>query len=189
MNEKGFTLVEILVALVAGGLLLGSISWVIAGLSDDLKATEKWDQDLQISTTASLLDDILTDARFSDASSRPLSRSRRKLAFQMQAPLSIGRQGYVEAQLVVEHDAKGENLKLLLPGQELPEAILLSDMKDIKLHYEVNANDDGSPAFLKKIEIAISDQSGSEPQTLSIRPRVNAVGACIFDLISQRCRT
>ncbi len=189
MNEKGFTLIEILVALVAGGLLLGSISWVIAGLSDDLKATEQWDQDLQISITANLLDDILKDARFSDASSRPLSRSRRTLEFLMQAPLSLGKQGYLEAQLIVERDAKGENLKLLLPGQELPEAILLSDMKDIELRYEVNANEDGSPAFLKKIEIAISDQSGSEPQTIVVRPRVNAVGACIFDLISQRCRT
>lgn len=189
MNEKGFTLVETLVALISGGLLLGSISWVISGLSDDLKATEQLDQGFQLSSAANLLDDVLADGRFLDSSSRPLSRSPQALEFQMLAPLSIGQRGYVDARLVVERSTNGENLKLQWPEQELPETILLSDMKDIELSYEVDTNDDGAPAFLKKIEIAITDQAGSEMQTVSVRPRINAVGACVFDLISQRCRT
>lgn len=190
MNEKGFTLVETLVALIAGGLLLGSISWVIAGLSDDLKATEQLDKGAQLSTTAMLLENVLADGRFLDSSSRPLSRSSRGLEFQMLAPLSTGKRGYVDARLAVERSANGEDLALEWPGSDLPRNILLSNMRDIELRYEVNTNSDaGTPAFLSKIEIAITDQIGSEAQILSVRPRINAVGACVFDLISQRCRT
>ncbi len=190
MNERGFTLVETLVALIAGGLLLGSISWVIAGLSDDLKATEQLDKEFQLSSAVIVLDDVLADGRFLDASSRALSRSSQALEFQMLAPLSIGKRGYVNARLVVERSRNGENLTLQWPGQGLPETILLSGMKDIELRYEVDTNDnDGAPAFLKKIEFAVADHTGSEMQILSVRPRINAVGACIFDLISQRCRT
>ncbi len=137
-----------------------------------------------------LLDDVIASGRFLDSSSRPLSRSSRTLEFQMLAPLSIGKRGYVDARLVVERSSNGENLTLQWPGQDLPESILLSGKKDIELRYDVDTNDDGNtPTFLKKIEIAITDQIGSEIQTLSVRPRINAVGACIFDLIAQRCRT
>lgn len=190
MNERGFTLVETLVSLIAGGLLLGSISWIIAGLSDDLKTTEELDQELQISDAADLLEDILADGRFLNASSEPLSRSSQVLQFQMLAPLSIGKRGYVDARLMVERSSSGESLKLHWPGQELPQTILLSGMQDIELRYEVDTSENGgAPTFLKKVEIAVTDQIGSEMQTLTVRPRINAVGACVFDLISQRCRT
>lgn len=189
MNDRGFTLVEVLVALIAGGLLLGSISWMISGLSDDLKATERLDRELQISNAANLLDEILIDGRFFNGSSQALPRSPELLEFQMHAPLSLSKKGYILSQLFVDRTANGARLKLGFPGQGLPETILLSNVEDIELRYETSVAVDGDPAFLKKIEIAIINREGSEPQTLSIRPRINAVGACIFDLISQRCRT
>ncbi|MEO9599805.1 type II secretion system protein [Parasphingorhabdus sp.] len=189
MNEKGFTLVETLVALVVGGLLLGSISWVIAGLSNDLKVTEQSDRDFQTSIVANLLDDLLADGRFSDASSRPLLRSPRILEFQMRAPLSIGQSGYIDARLVVERDAQGESLKLDFPGQEISETVLLSEMEEIVFHYAVDQSANVELIFLKKIEIAVDDSSGSEPQIIVVHPHVNALGACVFDLISQQCRT
>lgn len=188
MNEKGFTLVETLVSLVAGSFLLGSISWVIAGVGDDLRSMEQSQDGLKASQAADLLNDILSDARFLDVNSAALPRSSSELKFRTPAPLALGRSGYLGAQLIVVGNRDDRTLVLQWPEGNLPETILLSAKQDIELRYTATSDSNG-PQFLKKIEISIEDREERDPQIISVRPRINAVGACIFDPISQQCRT
>lgn len=182
MNEKGFTLVEVLVSLVAGGLLLGSLSWVISGLSDDLRQTELSRADIELSRTSTLLTDALTSARFMDSKALSLPRSPQKLSFKMHSPAALG-SGYIDAQLSVAKSVTGQSLTLEWPNQDLPEVLLLSEMENIELQYVAEEDN----RFLQSITIAWN--TASNAQEITMHPKINAVGACIFDPISQRCRT
>lgn len=184
MSEKGFTLVEVLVALVVGSLLLGSISWVLGGLSDDLRGTESQSNVLQNVQTSQLLENILSDARFSSADGESMQRSATNLAFRMTAPMALERRGYIDAELSVHAGQDGKSLALHWPDQDLEEISLLSGMDDIELQYDAK-----NAAFLNKITIIYLEQGADENRQLILRPKINAKGACIFDPISQRCRT
>lgn len=182
MNEKGFTLVEVLVALVAGGLLLASISWVIAGLGDDLKEAENSGASAEILSLSGSLDDLLGGARFSDEAGNILPRSDQSLSFRTRMPMAMGG-AMARASLIVQRGQDGQALVLDWPGQNVAATELISKTKGITLGYQLKED----PRFLNKITISIEGNEGSE--NLTIVPHIDTHGACIFDPISQRCRT
>lgn len=188
MNEKGFTLIEVLVSLVVGAMLLGSVSWIISGLAKDLKVSENIEQPKTVLQTGALLENILSDGRFVDQSGRAMPRTANSLDFEMRAPEVLGRPGFISSKLVVIKNALGESLVLQLPGTDLPETLLLNNMDSISLSYKAASGPQDPSPFVRRIAITFKAKHRTEEQTINIRPRINAVGGCIFDPISQQCR-
>jgi len=189
MNEKGFTLVETLAALVVGAMLLGSISWVISGLTRDLTVAEVSDQTREISQASVILNRILSSARFTDQDGNNLARSNNFLTFEMPAPDALRQSGYVRAALSSEQSAGGRALFVEFPDTNFPKSRILDGVKSVSLEF-VEKDDQSKPgSFLRKIKVSILVEAGNEPHLINIHPKIDSVGACIFDVISQRCRS
>jgi len=189
MKQNGFTLIETLVALVIGAMLLGSISWVISGLVKDLKAAEQSQEPRAMLDAAKLLENILGSARFADGDGKTLPRDAEKLAFEMQAPAVLGRRGYISANLAAVQALNGKSLVLSLPGSDLPDTIVLDSAEDIELAYETDSNQISSDPYIRQIDISVQWNAEKEAKVLSFRPRINSDGACVFDPVSQQCRS
>lgn len=189
MNEKGFTLIEVLVALVVGAMLLGSVSWIIASLAKDLKAAERIERPEALLQSTALLEKILSEGRFIDQSGGAMQRSATNLDFAMRAPEALGQTGFVTAKLIARENASSASLVLQLPGTDFPETTVLQNMESINLSYDVESGSQGPSPFIKKIAIIVKPTYQTEGLTINIRPHVDAIGACIFDPISQQCRS
>lgn len=189
MNERGFTLIETLVALVVGGMLLGSISWVISGLVNDLKAAEQTQDPRAMLDAANLLENILSTARFENDGGQVLPRNAEKLAFEMRAPAALGRRGYIPANLAAVPTRSGKSLVLSLPGTDIPDTTLLDGAEDVDLSYQTDSDQLSSDPYIQQINVLVQWSADEDRQSLSFRPRINADGTCVFDPISQQCRS
>ncbi len=189
LSEQGFTLVEVLVSLIVGALLLSSLGWVIGALTKDLKSAETQQHSKEILHISKFLERVFVDARFADDKNNPLPRSQGVLNFQMRAPEASGKDGYVTAKLSVSNGSGGKALKIAFPGTELPEAGLISGAKDIAFSYDQNEDRQNPNVFLERIAITVQKKDVSAPDIINLRPRINAVGTCVFDPISQQCRS
>ncbi|MEP3226280.1 MAG: prepilin-type N-terminal cleavage/methylation domain-containing protein [Parasphingorhabdus sp.] len=189
MNDKGFTLVEILVSLVVGAMLLGSMSWIISGLAKDLKGSEDIEMPKALLQSSALLEDILNDGRFVDQSGTAMARSAKSLDFEMRAPATLGRSDFINAKLTTVRNGSGESLVLQLPGSDGLETTLFNNMEKISLSYETAIDEQGSVPLVQRITITVKAKHRAQEQAINIRPRVDAVGGCIFDPVSQQCRS
>ena len=189
MSERGFTLIETLVALAIGAMLLGSISWVISGLVKDLKAAEQSQNPRAMLDAASLLDNILGSARFTDGDGKSLKRDSANLAFEMLAPTVLGKPGYVSANLAAVQALNGNSLVLFLPGSDLPDTIVLDGADDIDFAYETDSAQIYSDPYIRQINISVRWNAEKDAKILSVRPRIDSDGACVFDPVSQQCRS
>ncbi len=187
MSENGFTLVETLVALVIGAVLLGSISWVISGLVKDLKAAEQIRDPRAMLDAAILLENILGGARFENDEGQTLPRNAEQLTFEMRAPAALGTPGYIPASLAAVPATSGKSLVLSLPGSDLPDTILLDGPEDIDFTYETDSNQ--TSPYIRQINVFVQWIAAKDKKSLSFRPRINADGTCVFDPISQQCRS
>lgn len=189
MSKNGFTLIETLVALTIGAMLLGSISWVISGLVKDLKAVEQRQNPRAMLDAASLLDNILGSARFADGGGQVLPRDAEKMAFEMLAPAVLGRPGYISANLAAVQALNGNSLVLSLPGSDLPDTIVLDGADDIDFAYETDSAQIYSDPYIRQINISVQWNGRKDVKVLSVRPRIDSDGACVFDPVSQQCRS
>lgn len=189
MNERGFTLIETLVALVLGAMLLGSISGVISGLVNDLKAAEQTQGPRAMLDASNLLENILGGARFVDSGGKALPRNSEQLAFELRAPAVLGRRGYISANLAAVSTGSGKSLVLSLPGTNLPETILLDGCDDIDFAYQTDSDQQFADPNIRQISVSVQWNAEKEGKTLSYHPHINSGGACVFDPISQQCRS
>lgn len=186
MTRNGFTLVETLVSIVAGGLLLGAISFVIAGLGDDLRESESLNEN-QSHGARSILENALHGARFADQKFEPLPRSEDSLRFRMAAPAALQQQGYVNA--VLQISGKGTTKTLVLQSETniFPPVEILAGQQDINLEIEEAPEAQGE--FVRAIAISYRGRGDADARQIKIHPKINGRGACVFDVISQRCRS
>ncbi|MEP2990036.1 MAG: prepilin-type N-terminal cleavage/methylation domain-containing protein [Parasphingorhabdus sp.] len=189
MNEDGFTLVETLVALVVGAMLLGSISWVVSGFTRDLKAVETADQTREIARASTFLNRILSSARFSDQDGQPFPRSDTSLTFKTPTPLALGGTGYAEAKLDVVSDKNGQSLTFTVLDADVPTTRIVDGAKSISFDISESENPTYSGRFLSEVKIVVSTEDQIDPKIIKVGPKIDGVGACIFDVISQKCRT
>lgn len=186
MIRNGFTLVETLVSIVAGGLLLGAISFVIAGLGDDLRESESLGES-QLQPARSILETALSSARFADEKFEPLPRSADSLVFRMIAPAALRREGYVDAVLEVSERGEASSLVLRSRANAFPPVEILKDQQDLSFEFEDVPESNGE--FVRAIAIVFRGQGDAKTNRIKISPKINGRGACVFDVISQRCRS
>lgn len=187
MKQNGFTLVEMLIALVIGGILLASLSTIISGLANELTHGRQANQQIETYRKLSGLKNILEGSQYVQENGRPLLQSENLLRLRIRAPFATRLTGWVDARLEIKKTGENKELLLSIPSYpNIPEDILISRAEDIDLHISFKETEDQTRAIdAIMINILID---GSQDYKIVAHPKATPEKNCIFDLISQRCR-
>jgi prepilin-type N-terminal cleavage/methylation domain-containing protein len=190
MKENGFTLVELLAALVAGSLLLVALGWAIRGLGDQYRRHATAGAAERVAGITPFLEDEIGRA-LPPARGAAFGGNETQLALTVPPPRALGAVGPVRLDLSVIASRAGKALVARFGGQGLPEAaarpVTLADgFRDIRFSYLRRAND--LPATLPRlITIQFTAPDGTV-LPLGIVPRLTMAADCVFDPISLACR-
>lgn len=184
-DEGGFTLVELLAAMVAGSLLLASLSWIVGSFGRELRAAEVGQEKAHVLRVSDRLRELVEGALL-DATVTEQDRLKAMVA----PPQSLGAVGPVEMELAVERTGKTEALfsRFGSDTQALDPAVtekrmLVGGFKSISFEYG-EARPRGLP---KTISIALTDLR-DQTSRIVLEPRIDSDGSCRFDPISMTCR-
>ena len=195
MREKGFTLVEVLAALVVGGLLLSALGWYVGSLGRDLRRSEQSADIERIARFAPVLANMVEQAIPAAAGhASNFSGSSRRLQLEVPPPQSFGAVGPLLLQLSVVHDVGGTALDATVKPALLeaatavkpPSIRLIGGMKDISFDYERSVPSEHRD-LPRLIMLRFSPKEGVS-HVLAMEPRLTANAGCQFDPISMTCR-
>jgi prepilin-type N-terminal cleavage/methylation domain-containing protein len=194
-NEGGFTLVELLVALVAGSMLLASLSWTLTSLGRELDSSRQEkiaaSADSATPVIAGLIEQMYPVAKDEAAIvARP-----RFLAFRTVPPAALGPVGPVWATLEVRDGPDGQALYARFepadPTASFPAAArqaraLAEGYRQIRFDYRLaDPKDEGMPPQL--VTLSLVDRRGRVSRVVAA-PRITSAADCRFDPISMTCR-
>jgi len=194
-EENGFTLVELLAALVAGSLLLAAISWVVGSLGRELHARPRDAAVAALTTITPALTTMLERAGLPDKAGNGFTAERSRLTATVPPPDALEAVGPLTLTITAERTRRGEGLMMTLaavdPMVHLPASVvgprLLADgFTGIDFEY-VHGDDAATPQLPRLILIRFTDAARAV-RTIAVEPRINADGRCQFDLISLACR-
>jgi len=193
-EEAGFTLVELLFALVAGSLLLITLGWAIRGLEDQYRRHAKESPAEKIEAIEPFLTAEISRA-LPPARGAAFFGDETELVLTVPPPKALGPVGPLHLQLAVVGQASGKALVArfgpAIPQQQLPAATLapvtLADgFRDIRFSYLRRSTDDAT-ALPRLVTLQFIDQAGTV-LPLGIEPRITMGADCAFDPIAQACR-
>lgn len=186
--EAGFTLVEVLAALVAGALLLVTIGWSFSSVARLLPADPSEERAERLTRVAPRIEALIEQAQPSEFEGRPDS-----LSAIVPPPLAAGPVGPLRLRLIVRNEAAGKSLFAAFepqsPDVRWPAAAreirLAEGYRDIRFDYL----HDGGPAdrVLPRL-VTISFDDGRAVRRISATPRLDSDGSCRFDPVSMTCR-
>ena len=193
--EHGFTLVELLVALVAGSMLLASLSWTLTSLGRELRASRLAEPAARADATGPVLAGLI-EQMFPTAKDEPaIITEPRRLGFLTAPPAALGAVGPVRASLDVRDRPDGQALYLRLepadPAAPFPAAArearpLVEGYRSIRFAYRLaDPKAEGMPPRL--VTLSLVDRRGRISR-IAATPRITSVGDCRFDPISMTCR-
>ena len=194
-TEQGFTLVELLVALVAGSMLLASLSWTLTSLGRELRVSRLAETaaraDAAAPVVAGLIEQMFPDAKDETA----ILAEPTRLAFATMPPAALGAVGPVRATFDIRGQADGQALYASFepvdPAAPFPAAArearpLVEGYKQIRFDYRLaDPPDQGMPPRL--VTLSLVDRNGRLTR-VAATPRMNSSGDCRFDPISMTCR-
>lgn len=192
--ETGFTLIELLAAMVAGSMLLASLSWTLASLGRELRATQEAKPRQRLAAAAPILTSLIEQMMPPTKNEAAIVADPRRLVFVTSPPAALGEAGPVRATLSVRPDAPGESLYLrfepadgwaAFPPAARTERPLLRHYRQIRFEYRMPDKEDGLPPRL--VTIRLIEQGGGAAR-LAAAPRVTTSGDCRFDPVSMACR-
>lgn len=192
-DEKGFTLIEVLVALVAGGLLLASLGWISASLAEELQQT-RMGKGAQIDAVAPFIRQMLEEAVPPGPQDVVVARAD-LLEVVIPAPDALGRKGPVRLTLAAKRTAAGMGLfahmRATHGGMPLPDFIseewpLADGFANIHFRYRARGKA-RRPSLPAVVTIMFVEKSG-RMTPMSAEPRLTADATCVFDPISLECR-
>jgi prepilin-type N-terminal cleavage/methylation domain-containing protein len=193
--EHGFTLIELLAAMVAGSLILATLSWTLASLGRELRTSSRTEPRQHLSAAAPVLTGLIEQAHPTAQGEPPIVTRAREMAFVTAPPASLGAVGPVRATLSVRSQNGGDALYATFrpadPSAPFPaaargERLLAEGYRSIRFDYLVPADKDKNlPPGL--VTISLTDRQGRTTR-LAAAPRLTAGGDCRFDPISMTCR-
>jgi prepilin-type N-terminal cleavage/methylation domain-containing protein len=195
MNRtEGFTLIETLLALVAGGILLVGLGWAIRGLTRQFQRSARLTDVERIEAATPFLEREIGWA-LPPATGSPFVGAARHLSLTAPAPQALGSVGSVRLDLDISAIASGVGLTArfnptrpdqILPPQARQSVRLVEGFKDIRFRYLRRASDPArSPPRLVTVEFTGKDGTIFP---LGIEPRLTMAADCVFDPDSQTCR-
>jgi prepilin-type N-terminal cleavage/methylation domain-containing protein len=193
-QDAGFTLVELLVALVASSMLLASLSWAIATLGHDLRGRGEPGPLAQIISATPTLTQMLEGAMLPGAEGQEFEGTADQLVAIVPPPLAAGPVGPVALTLRAERDGRYQNLVASMrpvdataswPAPQANGHLLVKGAENIRFDYVARA-DSGRPQL--PALIIIDFKLKAETKRIAIAPKRTSDGSCRFDPISQACR-
>lgn len=185
MRANGFTLVELLAALVAGSLLLAALSWTMRDMVAELARSDERRAADDLAEIAPTL-----EALVERADPGAFEGSARRMAITVPPPRAAGAAGPVRLVLEVRRDRAGEELLARFEPKEgawpaaARERVLAAGWREIGFEYL--AGDPRAGPLPRLVTIRFDD--GERVRRISAEPRLNSDGACRFDPISMECR-
>jgi prepilin-type N-terminal cleavage/methylation domain-containing protein len=194
-TEHGFTLIELLVAMVAGSLLLATLSWTLATLGRELRSSQRAEPRQRLDAVAPVLANLIEQTLPTAKDERAIVARPQRLVFVTMPPAALGATGPVRATLSVRPHQAGEALyarfepaaaAAAFPAAARAERRLIEGYRHIRFDYALAPKEEaGLPP--KLVTISLSDAEGRSVR-LAAAPRLNSSGACRFDPISMTCR-
>jgi prepilin-type N-terminal cleavage/methylation domain-containing protein len=193
--EQGFTLIELLAAMVAGSLILATLSWTLASLGRELTVSRRAEPRQQLSAASPVLANLIAQAHPAAKGQPKIVALPQRLEFVTTPPASLGAVGAIRTILSVRRQQSGEALYARFtpadPSAPFPEAArserpLVEGYRSIRFDYVMPAERDvGLPPRL--VTISLTDAEGRTSR-LAAAPRLTAGGDCRFDPVSMACR-
>lgn len=193
-REQGFTLVEVLFALVAGSLLLVVLGWAIRGLEDQFRRHQAISDTEKVDAIASFLTSEVGRA-LPPATGAAFVGEATTLTLTVPPPRALGATGPVRLALSVRDDKAGKALvarfapaaagQALAPAAQQP-VLLAEGFRDIRFDYLRRATDPPT-ALPRLITLQFTSQDGTV-LPLGVEPRLTMAADCVFDPIAQSCR-
>lgn len=185
-NQSGFTLVELLVAMVAASLLLLGLAVVNGNLATRLANVSDKDDEASI-TAASRVVAQLVEQATAGSSDLPLEVAQNRIAFPVRGPSADA----ALAVLTVTGAAGNQNLLLDLRRRDrtviaASQQALLSNMQAITLE-AATIGTAGNDASISMLDITMTRRNG-DVRHIAATPRITARPGCRFDPISMACR-
>jgi hypothetical protein len=181
--------------MVAGSLLLASLSWTLASLGRELAASRQAEPRQRLAASAATLAGLIEQAIPPAQSDPAIVAEPRRLVFATVPPAALGAVGPVRATLTVRAGARGETLYARFEPTDaaagFPAAIradrpLIEHYRHIGFEYRMpEGKDSRLPPRL--VTIRLVDTEG-RPASIVAAPRLTAGGDCRFDPVSMTCR-
>lgn len=195
-REAGFTLVELLAAMVAGGLLLASLGWTVSSLGRELARSRDADATGDAAATAALLVTMLEQAYPVAKDGSGFEGHGDGLTALVPPPMAAGDAGPMRLTLRVAPAKGGEGLFARLepvqPGSAFPAALtgermLLGGYRAIRFDY-ADGPAEAPPRLPRLIGLTLTAPDGAV-RRISAVPRIDSDGRCRFDPVSMECRS
>lgn len=192
--EQGFTLVELLFALVAGSLLLVMLGWAVNGLAHQLRREATVTAAEKVDAITPFLESVVGHA-IPPAHGAVLAGTPDALALTVPPPRALVSVGPVRLLLSVVRTDDGAALVARFatdaPGQTLPpqatrSSVLASGFKAIRFDYLRRASD-RADRLPRLITITFTAKDGVL-LPIGLEPRLGMGADCVFDPISLACR-
>jgi prepilin-type N-terminal cleavage/methylation domain-containing protein len=194
-GQEGFTLIELLASMIAGSLILATLSWTLSSLGRELRASTLAEPRQRLSEVAPALIRLIEQAQPTAKDEAKIAAGPKRLAFTTAPPAALGATGAIRAEIIVRSVEGGEGLyarfapadaRAALPPGAAEELTLVEGYRSIDFAYEMPKDvDSGLPPRL--VRISLTDRSGRTTR-LTAAPRLTAAGDCRFDPISMACR-
>lgn len=195
-HEAGFTLVELLAAMVAGALLLASLGWTVSSLGQELGRSRDADVKGDAAATAALLVTMLEQAYPVAKDGSGFEGRGDGLTALVPPPMAAGNAGPMRLTLRVGPAGGGQGLFARLdpvqPGSTFPaplaeERLLLGGYREIRFDYSVQPP--GMPPRLPRLIVLTLIGGDGAVRRISAVPRIDSDGRCRFDPVSMACRS
>ena len=194
-SQQGFTLIELLAAMIAGSLILATLSWTLASLGRELQVSTLAEPRQRLSDAAPALTRLIEQAQPTAKDEARIQANAKRLSFTTAPPAALGTPGAVRAELIVRGGADGDSLhvrfaaadlRTRLPEAATEELVLIEGYRSINFGYETRKDEElGLPP--KLVTISLTDKDGRTAR-LAVAPRLTAAGDCRFDPVSMACR-
>lgn len=195
-EEAGFTLVELLAAMIAGSILIVSLGWSVSTLARDLRPSAGALQEARIAALAPALTALIEQAQPPGRDGAGFSGTPDRLEAVVPPPMAAERAGPLRLSLSAASDPAGGYALLarfepLDPAAAFPAALrverpLLGGLRSIRFDY-VRSDKAAAPRLPLLVTLTLVTARGDE-RRISAAPRIDSDGRCRFDPISMACR-
>jgi prepilin-type N-terminal cleavage/methylation domain-containing protein len=192
--EHGFTLVELLVAMVAGSMLLASLSWTLTSLGRELRASRLAEPAARADAAAPVLAGLI-EQMFPGSDESPIIAQPRRLVFETLPPAALGAVGPVRTILDIRDRPDGQALYARFeaadryapfPAVAREARPLAEGYRTIRFDYRLaDPKEKGMPPRL--VTLSLVDRRGRVTR-IAAMPRITSSGDCRFDPVSMTCR-